>query len=331
MSAAPGALPPVVILSRNEVVAMMTPADYLDSVETGFRALHDGQAKVPPPWRIEGDGGGFHGKGASLRLDRLYVALKLNGNFPGNPVGHGLPSIQGALLLCDGGTGSPLAIMDSIEITLRRTAAATALAARYLARPDSATLLVCGCGDQARAQIDALRSVLPIRRVLAFDRDSSRAEQLALEQPGVEAVADLRKAALEADIIVTATPATEPYLGADMVRPGSFVAAVGADAPHKSEIQPNLMASALVVVDSREQCAVMGDLHHAIEAGAMGADDVHAELADLVARSRPGRTDDRQITLFDSTGTAVQDVASAIRIYERALAAGAGLQLRLGE
>ena len=322
--------PPVLILSRSEVAALMAPADYLDAVESGFRALHERRAMVPPPWHVEGDGGGFHGKGASLRLDRLYVALKLNGNFPGNPDRHGLPTIQGAVLLFDGETGSPLAIMDSIEITLRRTAAATALAARYLARPDSATMLICGCGDQAGAQIDALRGVLPISRILAFDRDSARAERLAGEKPGAEAVAELREAALEADLSVTATPATQALLTVDFVRPGTFVAAVGADAPHKSEIHPKLMASALVVADSLEQCAVMGDLHHAIEAGAMGAEDVHAELAELVARSKPGRTDDRQITLFDSTGTAVQDVASAVRIYERATAAGAGLQVRLG-
>ena len=163
--------PPVLILSRGDIAALMTPADYLEAVEEGFRALHAGKAEVPPPWHVAGDGGGFHGKGASLRLDRQYVALKLNGNFPGNPVERDLPAIQGAILLCDGETGSPLAIMDSIEVTLRRTAAATALAARHLARPDSTTLLACGCGDQARAQVEALSEILPINRIITCDRD----------------------------------------------------------------------------------------------------------------------------------------------------------------
>ena len=326
MSEESGAAAPTVILSRGEVAALMTPAEYLDAVEQGFRALHAGDSQVPPPWHIAGDGGGFHGKGASLRLDRLYVAFKLNGNFPGNQEARGLPTIQGSILLCDGATGAPLAIMDSIEVTLRRTAAATALAARHLARPDSRIVLVCGCGDQAAAQLDALRAILPVDRVLAFDRDPARVERLA----GAVAVDDLADAALAADVIVTCTTATEPFLGPEMVRPGTFVAAVGADAPHKSEIRPELMAAALVVADSVAQCAVMGDLHHAIAAGAMGIDEVHGELAELVAGTKAGRSGDAQITLFDSTGTAVQDVASAVLIYRRALAADAGRQVALG-
>lgn len=325
MTGAPAAPPPVVIMSRNEVAALMTPADYLEAVEAGFRALHEGTAEVPPPWHIRGDGGGFHGKGARLKLDRLYVALKLNGNFPGNPCANGLPTIQGAILLCDGETGSPLAIMDSIEVTLRRTAAATALAARHLARPHSATALVCGCGDQAPAQLEALREVLPLDKVLAWDRDPSRAERLS-----AHVVEDLHEAAQQADVIVTCTPATQPFLTAAMIRPGTFIAAVGADAPHKSEIHPDLMARAVVVTDSLGQCAAMGDLHHAIEAGAMTAADVHAQLADVVSGTKPGRTGETQITLFDSTGTAVQDVASAVAIYRRALARGAGQAVMLG-
>ena len=304
----------------------MSPADYLDAVEQGFRAVHDGEAQVPPPWHIDGNGGGFHGKGASLRLDRLYIALKLNGNFPGNPQRNGLPTIQGAILLCDGENGSPLAIMDSIEVTLRRTAAATALAARFLARPDSSSILICGCGDQAAAQLDALREILPIDRVLAFDRDPARASRLV----GAIPVVNLADAALASDVIVTCTTATEPFLGTDMVRPGTFVAAVGADAPHKSEISPELMATARVVADSVAQCSVVGDLHHALAAGTMRIEDVHTELAKLVAGTKSARTDDAQITLFDSTGLAVQDVASAVLIYQRAIAANAGRQVVLG-
>ena len=331
MSVGLAAPPPVVILSRGEVAALMSPTDYLAAVEVGFRALHEGRAKVPRPWHIEADGGGFHGKGASLKLDRPYVAFKLNGNFPGNPPGNGLPTIQGAILLCDGATGSPLAIMDSIEVTLRRTAAATALAAQHLARSDSATVLICGCGDQAGRQLEALRQILPLQGGFAWDRDRPRAEAFAARWPGMMVADDLLEAAQASDVIVTCTPATEPYLCAGMVRPGTFIAAVGADAPHKSEIDPSLMAEALVVADSVDQCAVMGDLHHAISAGAMTAADIHAELAQIVAGTRPGRTDDAQITMFDSTGTAVQDGASAAAIYRRALASGVGATVMLGQ
>ena len=320
--------PPVLVLSRSEVAALMTPADYLQAVEAGFCALHEGTAQVPPPWHIEGDGGGFHGKGASLRLDRLYVALKLNGNFSGNEA-KGLPTIQGAILLCDGETGSPLAIMDSIEVTLRRTAAATALAAGHLARLDSKTLAMCGCGAQAGPQLQALREVLAIEDLLCWDLEPRRAAAFAAANRGV-AVPRASDAARAADVIVTCTTATEPFLELGMIRAGTFVAAVGADAQHKSEIRPELMAEALVVADSVSQCAAIGDLHHAINAGLMTATDVHAELAEVVAGAKLGRTDDDQIALFDSTGTAVQDVASAVQIYRRALSGGTGTSVMLG-
>jgi len=211
--------------------------------------------------------------------------------------------------------------MDSIEITLRRTAAATALAARFLARPDSATVLICGCGEQGAAQLDALCEVLPLRRAFAWDRDRAKARAFAeaRRRPGlgVEAVGELRAAAA-ADVIVTCTTASTPFLEPGLVADGAFIAAVGADSPHKSEVQPALMKRAMVVADVLAQCAIMGDLHHAMKAGAMGADDVHAELHELVAGTKPGRTDDAQIILFDSTGTAMQDVAAAASIYARA-------------
>ena len=326
MSAPAGTL----VLARREISELMAPADWLAAVETGFRAAAAGRAHAPPPMHIAGAGGAFHAKGASLELDRLYVALKLNGNFPANPETRDLPTIQGAILLCDGADGSLLAILDSIEVTLRRTAAATALAAQYLARPEAATILVCGCGAQGAAQLAALRDVLPLRRGFAWDRDPARAAALARSVEGIEAVTDFAAAARESDIIVTCTTAREPFLEPDLVRPGAFVAAVGADSPDKSEIAPALMAKARVVADVLDQCVEMGDLRHALAAGAMGREDVHAELAELVAGVKPGRTEDAQVTLFESTGSALQDVAAAARIYERATAAGVVLRVDLG-
>jgi ornithine cyclodeaminase/alanine dehydrogenase-like protein (mu-crystallin family) len=310
------------VLARRDISELMHAADWLQAVETGFRAAAEGRAAAPAPMHLHGQGGAFHAKGASLQLERLYVALKLNGNFPSNPAERSLPTIQGAVLLCDGETGALLAIMDSIEITLRRTAAATALAARFLARPDSATILICGCGAQGAAQLAALRDVLPLRRLFAWDLDPVRACAFADAVEGVEvAVApDLAAAAIESDVIVTCTTAREPFLAAEMVAPGTFVAAVGADSPDKSEIRPDLMARALVVADVLDQCVEMGDLHHAFAAGAMRREDVHAELAGLVGGVRTGRTSRDQITLFDSTGTALQDVAAAVRIYAQAVA-----------
>ena len=311
----------------------MEPADYLRAIEAGFAALQAGKADCPPPLSIETAQGSFHAKAAVLQLDRTYVALKLNGNFPGNRESYGLPTIQGAILLCDGETGSLLAIIDSIEVTLRRTAAATALAAKFLALPKAETVLICGCGDQASAQLEALREVLPLRGGYCWDLDARRADEFA---PGTGAAGlamtaahDVATAALSSDVIVACTTATGPFLGPGMVSPGTFIAAVGADHPHKSEIMPELMARARVVTDSTAQCATMGDLHHAVAAGTMTVQDVHAELSAVVAGAKPGRTSDTEIIIFDSTGTAVQDVSSAACIYNRAIAAGAGRRVAL--
>lgn len=317
------AAPEALILTRSDIGRLMTPADWLDAVETGFRAAAAGHAGSPPPMELEGSGGTFHAKGAAMQLERHYVALKLNGNFPDNPRTAGLPTIQGAVLLCDGETGSLLAVMDSIEVTLRRTAAATALAARYLARPGSNSILICGCGEQGGAHLIALREVLPLKRALAWDRDFSRAEAFADEMGDaefeVEAVRELPTREQGCDVIVTATTARAPFLEPGHVRAGTFVAAVGADSPEKSELQPDLMRGAYVVADVLAQCAVMGDLNHAMSAGAMRLTDVHADLSELVGGAKPGRTSDEQITIFDSTGTALEDVAAAAAIYEKAV------------
>jgi ornithine cyclodeaminase/alanine dehydrogenase-like protein (mu-crystallin family) len=317
-----GLPPATLILTKADIGRLMQPADWLEAVEAGFRAAAAGDAASPPPMALEGSGGTFHAKGASIRLGRHYAALKLNANFPDNPGAAGLPTIQGAVLLCDGGTGALLAVMDSIEVTLRRTAAATALAARYLAGRSS-TVLICGCGEQGAAQLIALRAVLPLQRALAWDRDLSRAEAFANEMRDarfeVEPVAELPTDEQRCDVIVTATTAREPFLEPGHVQPGTFIAAVGADSPDKSELRPELMRGACVIADVVAQCVAMGDLHHAIAAGAMRPGDVHAELAELVTGAKPGRTSEDQVTIFDSTGTALEDVAAAASIYEKAM------------
>jgi ornithine cyclodeaminase/alanine dehydrogenase-like protein (mu-crystallin family) len=321
-------LPETLVITRRDIVQVMKPADYLNAVEQAFRAAASGNAQSPHPMHIPVARGGFHAKGASISLDRNYVAVKVNGNFPGNPFEMGLPTIQGAILLSDESNGHLLAILDSIEVTLRRTAAASALAARLLARPDSRSVLICGCGEQGRAHVAALREILPIGRCLLWDRDYRAAEALAAEVDAV-AVRDLTQAAGSADVIACCTTSREPFLDADMVAPGTFIAAVGTDSPDKSEIAPALMANATVVTDVTAQCAEMGDLHHAIEAGATTAADVHAELGELLVGAKAGRTSPDEIIVFDSTGTGLQDVAAAAAIYERCCGDGAILSIAL--
>ena len=319
---------PVRLLSQGDISRLMRPSDYLAAVEAGFRASKQGRAASPPPMHLAAKDGGFHAKGASYANERCYFALKLNGNFPGNPQTNGLPTIQGAILLSDAANGTLLAILDSPEVTLQRTAAATALAARHLARADSTISCMAGCGSQALPHLTALIGVLPIKRCLAFDADAARASEFVRAAEALDidckVVTNLHQAAQGADVIVTVTSARSPILGVDDVKSGTFVAAVGTDSPEKNEIAPTLMAEATVVVDVLEQCLVMGDLHHAIAAGAMTEGDVHADLGDVVTGKTPGREHADQIFLFDSTGTALEDAASAALIYERAIEEGAG-------
>ena len=308
--------PDTLIITRRDIQRSMRPSDYMDAVELGFRAGETGKASSPHPLHLAVDHGGFHAKGASISLGRDYVAVKINGNFPDNPARHGLPTIQGAIILSDGANGKLLAVIDSIEVTLRRTAAASALAAKLLARPNSSTLLICGCGEQGRAHLEALRELFPLDRCLLWDRNHQLAEALAVELDGV-AVQDLRSAAESADVIACCTTSRQPYLSVEMVKPGTFIAAVGADNPDKSEISPVLMAAATAITDVTSQCAEMGDLHHAIVAGSMTAADVHAELGQLLVGTKPSRTAPEEIIIFDSTGTGLQDVTAAAAIYER--------------
>ena len=323
------------VLTRGDIAALMSPADYVRAVEEGFRGYANGDVSILMPSHLSVEDGTFHVKSARLVQDRCYVAFKLNGNFPGNPLKRGLPTIQGVVVLCDGTDGTVLALLDSIEITLGRTAAATALAARYLAVGDCDTLTLCGCGAQGRAHLEALVDAMPIRRAFVWDVDPSKASAFARDASqalrlDVRVVDRLREATLQSRVIVTATTSRTPFLARDMVAPGSFVAAVGADNPDKSELRPELMAEASIVADLVVQTAAMGDLHHAIAAGVLTAGDVYCELADLIVGRKAGRTSPEQIFVFDSTGTAIQDVASAAAIWRRAMNCDAGSSVFLG-
>jgi alanine dehydrogenase len=322
------------LLTRSDVADLLPMDACIEAVEHAFRLHGEGRADPPGILGVHARDGGFHIKAGILDLGRRYFAAKTNANFPGNPERFGLPTIQGVLLLADAERGTPLALMDSAEITALRTGAATAVAARHLARPDAAVVTVCGCGLQGRVQLRALAAVLRLTRAYAIDRDPARAAGFAREMSqalGFEVLAadDLDVAARASDICVTCTPSQKHILRHASVTPGTFVAAVGADNESKQEIEPALMASCAIVVDVLEQAATIGDLHHAITAGVVTARDVRAELGQVVAGLRPGRLTDDEIVVFDSTGMALQDVAAAAAVYERAVRAGRGLEVNL--
>jgi len=322
----------LLVLSRADIGRLMAFEDYVAAVEAAFVAATRGDAVAPPAAALHVPGGSFHAKGAALLGDRAVTAIKINGNFPGNPATNGLPTVQGVIYLADAANGRPLAVMDSIEVTINRTAAATTLATRHLARRDSRIAMVCGAGVQGRIHLVAIAAATKLERINVWDTRHEAAERLACEMSTALQL-DIRAAELSAardsDIIVTCTSARQPFLTPDLVRPGTFIAAVGADNSDKQEIDPGLYAASVAVVDSLEQAAEIGDLHHALAAGAVTADHVHATLGEILAGAKPGRCDPAAITLFDSTGMGLQDVAAAAAIYRRAVAAGAGNRLSL--
>jgi alanine dehydrogenase len=317
------------LLSRQDVERLLQPQECIAAVEDAFRKLAQGTVPLPGILGMHAGDGSFHVKAGFLTLDRPYFAAKLNANFPQNGARHALPTIQGAVILSDAANGVPLAIMDSMSITALRTAAATAVAAKYLARRDCETALICGCGGQAAAQLRALLTVRNPHVVWAYDQDNVRAAGFAASM-GRELGIDVRPSATLEDavaasrIVITCTTSRRFFITQDMVRPGTFIAAVGADHEEKQEIEPQLMAEAKVVTDLTAQAAAIGDLHHAISAKVMTEERVHAELGEVVAGKKPGRTRDDEITIFDSTGTGLQDVAAAIATYQEALDAQAG-------
>lgn len=326
--------PGILLLSRADVARLMDYGGYVDAVEAGFRAAADGKALAPPAAAFHVPGGSYHAKAAALLAgDPPVMAIKLNGNYPGNPASNGLPTVQGVIYLADASNGRPLALMDSIEITINRTGAATTIAARHLARRDSRVATVCGAGVQGRIQAKAIAAAARLETIHLWDIRPEAAQKLAHELSR-ELKLDVRPSAdlavtRQSDIVVTATSSRTAFLTPALVRPGTFIAAVGADNSDKSEIAPALYAKAQAVVDSLEQCVEIGDLHHALEAKAVTPSHIHATLAELVAGKKPGRRDDEAITLFDSSGLGLQDVAAAAAIYRRALERGAGDRLSL--
>ncbi len=325
------------ILKRSEVASLLSLDECIGAVEEAFRLNEEGQSLPPGVLETLTDTGGFHIKAAGLKLaERTYYAAKVNANFPQNISKWGLPTIQGVIALYDGESGYPLALLDSIEITALRTGAATAVAAKYLARPDSKVATICGGGVQGRVQLKSLAHLLQLEKVYIYDRVEAFSTKFADEMSAelrieVIPVTDLPRALGESDVCVTCTSATRPFLMREHVRTGTFVAAIGADNPLKQELDPALLASNKVVVDVLGQCAAIGDLHHAIAAGVMGKSDVYAELGAIVAGRTPGRTSTEEIIIFDSTGTALQDVAAAAVVYEKALNGEKRFRLNLAE
>jgi alanine dehydrogenase len=314
------------LLNRTDVQQLLGLTECVAAVERVFRLQGEGKIPSSGILGVRTQSGGLHVKIACLSGAKDYIVAKLNTNFAQNYARFGLPTIQGAIVLYDADNGRLLAVLDSMEITLKRTAAATAVAAKYLARKNSTVATICGCGEQGCAQVRALSLIFRFGKVYAFDIDSNASLRLASQLSrelniDIEPVRTVPSAIRASDVVVTCTPAKEFFVHKKDVASGTFIAAVGADDSHKQEIDPTLLSSAKVVADSLEQVCAIGDTHHVIAAGLMRKERIYAELSEIAAGRKPGRTSDDEITIFDSTGVAIEDAAAATLVYEKACAA----------
>jgi alanine dehydrogenase len=324
------------ILTRGELAPLLAAREYVEGVEYAFR--QHGLGRSFGTAMIHGDTPSdveFHVKAGGLQWKgQAFYALKANGSSFRNRELRGLPNIMGAILLFDAESGYPLAIMDSSELTRQRTAAGTAVALKYLAPAGAGSLLLCGCGVQGRIHLKYLKDILRLEQVLAYDVQPEAARAFARDMKAefglpVGAVEDLSEAAAQSRVIVTCTPSRTPFLRAADIRPGTTVAAVGADSPAKQELEAGLLRGRKVVVDILRQCAVAGELHHALAEGLVTEADVHAEIGEIIAGKKPGRENADETIIYDATGTAIQDTAAAILVYEKAEARDLGLKIDL--
>jgi alanine dehydrogenase len=296
--------------SGSQVREAVSPERALEAVRAAFIAYARGEWTMPPKVYVPAyPAGDFR---AMPALGAGHALLKWVTSFPGNPA-QGLPTVTGLVLLSDATNGMPKAVLDAGAVTALRTGAAAVLAAETLGRADAKTAAVIGAGVNGEAA--ARTFVARGRRVLLWDVDLGRAKAVA-ERIGAEAAAS-REEALGSDLIVTVTPGREIILGEDSLQPGQHASLMGADGPGKAEIAVAENARVGVLCDDWEQASHNGDLVHAVEAGVLRRDDV-SQLGDVLIGTAEGRTSDGDITVFDSTGLAIQDLAIALAAMERA-------------
>ncbi|MDE2875203.1 MAG: ornithine cyclodeaminase family protein [Gemmatimonadota bacterium] len=313
------------IVSRAEILSLITMSDAIDAMARAFGQLSAGSAEMPVRVALA-TGGGIS----------LFMPARLGGagergakvvSVFGENRARGLPSINGVILMLDDETGLPVALMDGGELTAIRTAAAAGLAARLLSRPDSRVLAIFGAGVQAPRQIEAMRTVRPIEEVRVVSRGPDSARRLAssLKGVGARAVSDPAEAVDGADIIVAVTTSGTPVFDGSALPAGTHVSGSGSFMPHMREVGSEVVTRARVVVEEREAALEeAGDLVIPIGEGLVTTDVIDADLGEIVNGDAPGGNAGRELTFFKSVGTAVQDVAIGAEVLRRAEAAGVG-------
>jgi alanine dehydrogenase len=292
----------------------MKMADVISVVEEAFKMLGEGRGKMPAKTYLSLERGDFRAMPAALPG---CAGVKWVNVHPQN-LSLGLPSIMAILIYSDPETGYPLAIMDATEITACRTGAAAAVASKYLARFDSHTIGIIGAGFQAHTQILAHAELFNLISINVFDVSQATVDQLMRSLAPFPIRNCSIQEAVASDIVCTLTPSRSPIVKREWVKQGTHINAVGADAPGKQELDSSIVKEVIVVVDDLEQASGSGEINVPIQEGIYSKEEIHGTLAELVVGKKKGRANDRDITVFDSTGVAVEDIAVAKLLFEKA-------------
>ncbi len=314
---------PTLVLNQKEIRDLLNMSEVIKVVEQAFIDLTQGNGSMPPKAYLLLKQGDFRAMPAALPE---AAGMKWVNVHPQNP-SRGLPTVMAIMIYNDPKTGYPLSVMDATDITAYRTGATAAIASKYLARRDSHTLGIIGAGRQAYAQIDAHLQLFDLKLIKIFDRSKEAVQKLISFFPGYR----LKKSSLEetaaSDIVCTLTPARVPFLKMEWINKGTHINAVGADAAGKEELEPAILRKAMVVVDNISQASAAGEINVPVTKGLFTVQEVYGTLGEIIVGKKQGRKDRDAITIFDSTGLAIEDLAVAKLVYEKAKKSDSNLSL----
>ena len=323
----------VLWLTQEEVKSVMDMHSDMQVVERAFRQHGLGKVQMPPKSYLY-----YTAYNGDLRTMPAYLekeditGVKIVNVHPGNPA-LGLPTVMALIVLISPQTGAPIAIMDGTYLTDIRTGAAGGIAVKYLARKDSKVIGMVGAGNQARTQLEALSEVFEPELVKVTSRTKESCERFIREAADIISCEIRYEETIEnvcdCDILVTTTPTRKPIVKAQWIKEGTHINAIGADAVGKEELDPELIIRSKIVVDDIVQALHSGEVNVPLSKHYISENDIHAQLGEVIVGLKPGRTSEEEITIFDSTGLAIQDVASAHLVYQRALSKGLGRQVRM--
>jgi alanine dehydrogenase len=324
------------ILGRSEMIGLLKPQEYNDCVEQAYRMHGEGRFYMDPKGHIVLDR--FPGEWEAMPSyieEPHAAACKWVSIREQNREKYNLPTVFSILIYTHPETGFPLAIVDGSYHTVMRTGAAAAVSAKWMARKDSRKLAIVGAGHMAEGALATCNVVFPWSEVRVWSRSQStldhfvKAQQPKYETFEIKASTDLEKTVRGADVVVTVTPARKPIVMASWISPGTHIAAVGADKSGDQELEGKLLKGARIFVDDIRQCRTDGEINVPLSQGLISEADIAGEIGEVITAKKPGRTSDKEITIFDSTGIALQDSATVPLEYERAVAAGVGIEKKM--